>query len=494
MGFAHGERLHAFTAAVFVSLLVSVGAAWGAITTTPNIPDFYQHQYWEKLPAGVAGNEAGGGYCWPASAVEALYYWKVQPEYGALFHNDIATTAKWGPAARDAIDSFINDGKWDINKYVAAKGFEPAKLLEGKPTLLSTNYRVNAANGNVSVQTTSGREIVKKNGVNVEAFDLYIDQTKRGRSSVVTVKVPNQTKNYNNLWWWGSFHAMAGAGYDEAASILQVADPDSTKGNQTSNGGWYDLKANGSWDKSVAGIATAVARVNGNLYTAGDLGADVPLPGNMHGAGAAYTNTDLYARFEINADGYTIGKSDDTQLGVPGIYATGRFTGTKIAELDTIAPTLGALEPLIRLGVDKIRAAIRLVGDLSSSINNIMIFPTKRMNIAEAELDFDLPGWTASLTYEDPFEYPRTRGGIMLEADPGQYLLPDDIGLAEFNVMSRFERFDMFFHDELTDTWIVQSIGAAPSVRQHQTEIPEPVTFVAVLWVITLAAWTRRKR
>src|SRR5205085_11774846 len=81
-----GMKMRGFPGAKCVRKLVGCAAITGALgwasatyarpaTINPNIPDFYQHQDWERLPAGqgVAGWEGGGGWCRPTAMEDTFY-------------------------------------------------------------------------------------------------------------------------------------------------------------------------------------------------------------------------------------------------------------------------------------------------------------------------------------------------------------------------------------------------------------------------------------
>jgi hypothetical protein len=469
------------------------------MVTTPDIPDFYQHQFWEKLPAGgILGYEDVGGYCRQTSIVDALYPWKLQAPYNNLFPNAITANGTWANTAGNAITTILDKnhvlprtGMGDINDYLNSRGLGITAALAGQPSLLAMTYVVNQGNGKVSVQLAGHRfEVVSQNNQPYNAFNFYVDQSQQGRTSVLTLRAPNFAQN--GLWWWRSFHAVAGAGYDAANKVIQFADPDSNKGNLAANAGWYNLLANGNVDASPNGINAAVARVINNRYSAADVNAAVPLPGNPNGNGVAYTNSDLYGQMTIDkTNGYIVKSSD---AGPGENPATGRYTGVKISSIETISPTLTSIAGLIQLGLNRFQATFRLFGDLFSHVNEIRIFPTTPL--ADTSFSFSLPNWSESETLKDPFGYDRSFGGEDLLAKSGTYLALGQMGVATLDASTAFSSFDVFYHDTLTNQWIVQSVGADPNPTSYLAQsVPEPGSWlILATGTVLTGMWIAERR
>jgi hypothetical protein len=475
---------------------VSIGNA--APTITPNIPDFYQHQFWDALPAGGRvgwENVAQGGWCRYTAIADALYPWKVQPAYTNLLKPNVDITGQWLGAASDAVaeieNTYNSSGLGAINNYLTMKGVGPSAAITNQPSLLAMKYQIDPITGNVFVALSNHRlELVTKGGANYSGFDFYKDQTLEGRSSVLTFNatVPKQ----NNLWWWGSFHAVAGAGYDAGNRSILFTDPDSNKGNNASNAGWWNLvnggPNDGRWDTSVAGTAAAVTRVQGNLYTAADGTKDPPLPGNTNGLGAAYTISDLYGTVKLNADGYTIGSSDKGLLE----GGTGRYTGVRLSKIETISPTLSSITGAIQLGINKFKTTFNLTGDLSSKVDEIKVFPDQAL--ADNSFSFDQPNWTESMTATDPFGYARPLGGEDIHADAGEFFDPGEDGNVTLDTTSTFANYDIYLHDSLTDEWLVQPTGGDPNLDTFQTQAPEPSSCLLMLSGVILGGLYKRTR
>lgn len=155
-----GRLLAAITLLALSTALIPPVAAqnlpnWYNPTTkkgfAPNLPDFYQHQFWEQLPNGTrAGWEKEGGYCRMVSVIDALYYWKVYSEapfgppnnapYRGLYNNAITQPNTWLNTSGDAIASYVARKDGDINSYLESLGYGDTAAKNGKPALLVTPY------------------------------------------------------------------------------------------------------------------------------------------------------------------------------------------------------------------------------------------------------------------------------------------------------------------------------------------------------------------
>jgi hypothetical protein len=485
-------------------ILVFASTSQAAPVVMANIPDFYQHQLYTGMSAWE--NAGASGWCRPAAIVDALYPWQVQAAYSGLFNNNITKTGIWLGAANTAIAGVAGTlnpgGLGEINNYLENAGVGPTAAIAGKPSLLSMWYRVDPTSGNVSVALANHQfELVRKGGALTTAFELYSDQMAQGRSTLVTLRATEVGQN--GLWWSGSnngalgpgnFHTVAGAGYDLATRSILFADPDSNKGNLAANAGWYRLNPDGTPDASDAGRKAALDTTQANRYTAADGAADPPLPGNKNGAGAKYTNSDLYGTAKLNANGYTVASSDAGGGEKP---ATGRYTGLPITDIETISPTLSAIKGLIQQGVNKFQATFRIFGDLFSNVDEIKLFPNAAL--ADNSFSFSLANWSESQTNIDPFGYARPFGGEDLLASSGTYLSGlGTEGDTTLDTTFQFASFDIFLHDSLTGQWLVQSVGADSNQDTFQVGlVPEPASFISLgtgVLVLGLYAWVRHRR
>jgi hypothetical protein len=483
------QLLSATRTAIFTLLLI-LGVArpsQAASVIMPNIPDFYQHQLWK--PDGSSSWESDGGWCQFTAIVDALYPWTVQANYAGLLDPNITKAGTWLGAANTTIagvhGTFDTSGLGAINNHLKMRGFGVSAAIAGNPSLLSMWYSVDPTTGNVSVHLAGNRvEVVQKGGANYSGFDFYKDQLDQGRSTIVTFRPT--VAGQNGLWWagglgGGNFHSVAGAGYDAATRSILFADPDSNKGNLRANAGWFPTRPG---DPPTATV------VNTNKYTPADGANGPPLPSKLKGDGTPYTTSDLYGTAKLNANGYTVASSN---AGPGEMPATGRYTGVRISDIETISPTLAALKGLIQLGANKFQATFRILGDLFSSVDRVEIFPT--VKLADQSFSFSRTGWSESSVNTDPFGYTRTLGGELLTANSGTYLISGDMGLATLDTTKSFSTFDVYVHDSKTDEWLVQSVGAPGNPNTLQT-VPEPasgILLAAGMVLVILWALGRRR-
>jgi hypothetical protein len=481
-------------------VLGMAGSGRAQVKMVANVPDFYQHQFWEKLPAGGRpGWEAAGGWCRPTAITDALYPWKVQAPYSGLFNDDITKTGKWLSASGDAIQA-VNAFGWNINGYLQSKNLGPAAAAAGKPSLTAMWFGVVGTTGQVVVNLAGGRtEVVSKDRVPYSATTLYQVLQDHGRTSVLVL---NQTPaSRGNGLWWSNYHAVAGAGYDAAKQQILFADPDSNKGNLAANAGWWNLTPTGSWDRSPGpngGLAKAIARVQNNRYTAADGNADPPLPGNKNGQGVAYTNSALYGTITLDNKG-RITASDGLKNGVAGVYDTGRYVNTRLAMMAMISPTLAARTDFRPKG-GKWTSTFSFAGDINSRVDQIELFPT----VPLADRDFTVPkgsGWEPVEVKADPYDGDRPGGGLELiaESQGADLLSSGRIQGVMLDTDTLFSSFDVYYHDSLTDEWIVQSEGAnPPDLPLYQLQaVPEPTTWILLalgVGIAGIAAWGGRRQ
>ncbi|MGD0771071.1 MAG: hypothetical protein ABSB42_23035 [Tepidisphaeraceae bacterium] len=451
-----------------------------------NIPDFYQHQFWSALPANnpanpsedpIAGWEgnagAYGGWCWPTAIADALYYWQVQAPYkglttkalGAGNENDISTAGSWLGASGKWIPDIVNNGAFKaggINTYLNYTGLGPSAPA-GQAALQDTLFVV--VGGDVYQGTADGGvEIVKQAGNPVTAVQWYETQIDKGESTVITVDQTAASKN--NGLWWGNYHCLAGAGYNNANQIL-VADPDSNLGNQAADAGWWNLTPGGAWDQSPAGMNAAIHRVQVNQYTQFNAAASPPLPGN-NGGGFNYKTSDVYGTWNVNADGYTIGSSDNLGGG-----DNGRYAGVVIGKLDAISPRIAAPAAAAPKGGGAVQESIDLTGEDGSQIDQIQIFPVDPL--ADQQFSYDQSGWTESEVTTDPWGYSHSGGGEDITDSSGSELTPSMLEQATLDTQGADTGFDVFMHDSLTGDWFMQTIGAPDQAAiDLQQQLPEP--------------------
>ena len=226
------------------------GSASAAVVVQANIPDFYQHQFWSFLPGAAGpvnptgpianwetetklGKTTSGGWCYPVAIADALYPWQVKAAYtnldskGVAVPADISTPGKWLPAMSGWIPDIANNGAFKaggINTYLNYTGLGPSAPA-GQAALVSTPYYVRPSGAVLQQTAAGGLEVVKIAGANVTAVQWYEAQVDKGASSVITIDQAG-----GGPFWWTNYHAVAGAGYTNANTIL-VADPDSNNGN-----------------------------------------------------------------------------------------------------------------------------------------------------------------------------------------------------------------------------------------------------------------------
>lgn len=185
--------------AVAVLTLAAVSPADAQDKYLTNIPDFYQHQLWEKLPGGQAGSEKNGGWCAYAAITDALYPWNTMANYNKLFGADITTSGKWLDASNTSITNVQTETSvTGIAGFLDKQGVGTTAAMMGNPSLATVRYTVNSANGQVTAQLATGPEIVKKGGAPQTVFPFYVDQSTAGRTSVLMFKAT--AFKQNNLW------------------------------------------------------------------------------------------------------------------------------------------------------------------------------------------------------------------------------------------------------------------------------------------------------
>lgn len=457
-------------------------AAHAQDTYLSNIPDFYQHQFWEKVPGGQKGWEDAdkGGWCAYTAIADALYPWNAMPNYSGLFGKGITQRGAWLNASKTAITNVENEtSKTGINGFFEKQGVGKTAAKDGKPSLTSLWYTVNPTNGQVTAHLATGAEIVKKAGVAQTVFPFYVDQSKDGRTSVLTFKAtaPKQ----NNLWWWGSFHDVAGAGFNPTNNQIFFADPDSNNGNVGAQAGWFALNAaDGSWAKTGAGLTNAVDLVKKLMYTSGgaqtnDKGGP-PVLGQKNGAGVAYTAAQLYGTMTVNANGKV------TASDFAGPETMGRYVNTQLTQIETISSNDGAvirtmLKPMAPHGAQQsFLNDFQLNGDVAALVDAIQIFPTASM--ADASFSFNQPGWAESEISTDAFGYGHAGGGEQLLAQSGTFFVPGEIGQDFLDTTTPITSFDLFLHDSLTGDWFVQTVGAPDYAEPLQPDVPEPASLL----------------
>lgn len=293
----------------------AIAATAGAAPTfQANIPDFYQHQKaWTAGPLPpvgpnytVIGNdwwESNGGWCGTTAWTNVLYHWSqngysrlwdhsnLDPQVGPPYHggrnwleraiymnedlalrvNPVSGSCAWVPAVRNYVQHWTGVDP-QIERYL---------WLNGQVERL-TSAEANGDAGAAGV--ASGH---------ADMWDVFTTYMNQGMTCTVRIGTGNDL----TLWWAGSFHVLAGAGFEQAMNgdrFLYLADPNDTSGVTNAGANW------------------------GHQYTVAEGGGAIPM-------GAAH-----YVRVKLAADGRTIDG--------------GTFDGCPIDAIYTMrVPTPGAL-------------------------------------------------------------------------------------------------------------------------------------------------------
>ena len=192
------RRLSFLGIALLAVNVVLADPAWYDATNQkgiePGTPDFYQHQ-----TNNLADTMANGGFCFPSSFEDALYY---------LHNNGYAQAYTDNPNWVTAMNS-------NLNSIVGT--FNPASY-----NLTGMNNYLTALGLNTSLAATG----VSNPGGNTDAIFNTFTQALLNGSNVLVHLAPN---GVGGLWWSGSYHVVDAVGFDKVNNAIVVADPDNNQ-------------------------------------------------------------------------------------------------------------------------------------------------------------------------------------------------------------------------------------------------------------------------
>jgi hypothetical protein len=160
----------------------------------PGTPDFYQHQ-----TNNLADTMANGGFCFPSSFEDALYYLH-NNGFGAAYTDN----ANWVTAMNSNLNSIV--GTFNPTSYNVT-GMKNYITAVGLGTQLGVTSYANPGGATSAIFNTFTQDLL--NGSNVL---VHLD--------------PN---GVGGLWWGGTYHVMDAVGFDKVNSEIVVADPDNNK-------------------------------------------------------------------------------------------------------------------------------------------------------------------------------------------------------------------------------------------------------------------------
>ncbi len=231
-----------------------------------NIPDFFQHQFYEGdiantwetyYPDKTTYPKWGelGGLCYQTAISNAVASW--QPYgYAGITAAGTLTNNTWRTAYKTTIEN-VQAG------FVQAGGFQKylddAKTANGwKRRLLFNQYTMEtdaAGDQTGTVLTPSGKKIQEPDGTGgfkpSTVFDVY-KRMMLNEASVTLVVTKDPAETYSDTLWWGNYHAVTGAGFDGKTGTIYYADPDSNKGSRSAKAG-YEIGSAASADAGDGG-------------------------------------------------------------------------------------------------------------------------------------------------------------------------------------------------------------------------------------------------
>jgi hypothetical protein len=160
----------------------------------PGTPDFYQHQ-----TNNLADTAANGGFCFPSSFEDALYYLHTVGYAQAYTDNP-----NWVTAMNSNLNSIV--GVFKPNNYNVT-GMRNYLAGIGLGTTITVTSCANPGGNTSAIFNTFTQDLL--NGSNVL---VHLD--------------PN---GVGGLWWGGSYHVMDAVGFDKLNSAIVVADPDNNE-------------------------------------------------------------------------------------------------------------------------------------------------------------------------------------------------------------------------------------------------------------------------